>query len=65
MGQTNILNKAMGLSFFEMLGDANLFNSEAERYNAITADELCQVATKVFSKNNCSTIYYLAEKNNL
>jgi predicted Zn-dependent peptidase len=65
MGQTNILNKAMGLSFFEMMGDANLFNSEAERYNSITTDELCQVATKVFSNNNGSTLYYLAEKNNL
>lgn len=62
MSQTNILNKGMSLSYYEMLGDAGLINSEAERYNAISREELRQTATTIFSENNCSTLYYLAEK---
>lgn len=62
MSQTNILNKGMSLSYYEMLGDADLINTEAERYNAITREELRQTATTIFSENNCSTLYYLAEK---
>lgn len=61
MSQTNILNKGMSLSYYEMLGDAGLLNTEAERYNAITDEELRQTATKIFSENNCSTLHYLAE----
>jgi zinc protease len=61
IGQTNILNKGMALSYYEMLGDANLLNTEAERYNSITTEEVRSTASRIFSENNSSTLYYIAE----
>lgn len=61
IGNTNILNKAMSLSYYEMLGDADILNTETERYSKITPEEIKQAALKTFIDNNCSTLYYLAE----
>lgn len=57
--EMNILNKAMGLCFGAMLGDADLMNKEPERYNAVTAADLQRVAAGLFNESNCSTLYYL------
>jgi predicted Zn-dependent peptidase len=64
MGQTNVLNKAMDLSYFEMLGDAEMLNHETEKYCAITPSDIAQTAKEVFKETNCSTLYYVAEKEN-
>jgi predicted Zn-dependent peptidase len=64
LGQTNILNKAMGLSYFEMMGDASDINLEIEKYQAITQNDILETTSKVIDENNCSTLYYLADKNN-
>jgi predicted Zn-dependent peptidase len=62
LGQTNALNKAMGLSYYEMLGDANLLNNEIDKYNTITSDEISSTTRDLLCETNCSTLYYLAEK---
>ncbi|HEY4788595.1 MAG TPA: pitrilysin family protein, partial [Bacteroidales bacterium] len=62
LGQTNALNKAIGLSYYEMLGDAELLNKEINKYNEITPEEISMVVSNVLCENNCSTLYYLAEK---
>lgn len=59
--QTNSLNKAMSLSYFEMLGDANLLNDEIGKFCAITPDDVINTAKTIFRNENCSTLYYLAE----
>jgi zinc protease len=61
MGQTNVLNKAMDLSYFEMLGDAEMLNHEIEKYCAITPSDIAQTANEIFKETNCSTLYYVAE----
>ena len=60
--EVNVLNKAMNLSFFELLGDAGMINQESEKYQAVTAEHLNRVAREVFRKGNCSTLYYRAKK---
>jgi predicted Zn-dependent peptidase len=62
LAQTNILNKAMGLSYYEMLGSADLLNEEMEKYNQITPNQICLATQEFLRKTNCSTLYYLAEK---
>jgi zinc protease len=52
------LNKAMNLSFYELLGDANLINSEIDAYNKINAQDLIRVAKHIFRKENASILYY-------
>jgi len=61
LGQTNALNKAMALSYYEMLGNADLFNEEIHKYGSITADQICQVTGDLLCETNCSTLFYLAE----
>ena len=56
--ETSILNKAINLAFFELVGNANLINEEADIYNNITAQELKQLANDIFRAENCSELVY-------
>ncbi|RZL68841.1 MAG: insulinase family protein, partial [Pedobacter sp.] len=58
--EMNLLDKAMNLAFYELLGDADLLNVEINKYLAITAEQIQQVAQETFKKEKSSTLYYLA-----
>ena len=60
--ETNVLNKAMNLAFFELLGDANLINQEVAAYRKITTNDIQKAAQKTLTKENCSELYYKAKK---
>lgn len=60
--EMNLLNRAMNLAYFEWLGDASMCNTEMERYRQVNATELRNTANQIFRKENCSTLYYEAEK---
>lgn len=57
-GEVNVLNRAMNLAYFEMLGNANDVNSEIDKYQAVTAEQLQDVANKIFKKELCNTLKY-------
>ena len=61
--ELSILNKAMSLAYFELLGDADLVNQEAERYLAVTLEDIKRQSKKLFRKENSSTLIYLAQEN--
>jgi len=54
--EQGLLNRAMNLSYFELLGDANDINEEGNRYDEITPDQLKRVATDVLKKSKCSLL---------
>lgn len=56
--ETSVLNKAMNLSFAELLGDANDVNLEVEKYQKVTAEDIKRVANEVLNESNCSTLIY-------
>lgn len=58
-----LLDKAMNLAMFELLGDAGELNNETEKYLAVTAENIQKQAQEIFRKENSSTLIYLAEKN--
>ena len=60
--EMSLLDKAMNLASFELLGDADLLNQETEKYLAVTAGQIKDVANKIFRKDNSSTLVYLADK---
>ncbi|MCZ2102259.1 MAG: insulinase family protein [Chitinophagales bacterium] len=63
--EISVLNKAISLAYFEALGDANLINEEANRYQEITASDIMQTAQSIFSLENCNElIYYKADEAN-
>lgn len=57
-GYLNNEELASNLAYFEMLGDADLINSEVARYRGTTLRDISDVAKNVFSETNCSTLYY-------
>ncbi|MCC8426983.1 pitrilysin family protein [Mucilaginibacter sp. UR6-11] len=59
--EMSLLDKAMNLAYFELLGDAELFNNETRRFLAVTPAQIKEEANKLFRKDNSSTLIYLAE----
>jgi zinc protease len=60
--EMSLLDKAMNLASFELLGDAEMLNEETFKYLAVTADQIRDAAVRIFRKDNSSTLVYLAEK---
>jgi predicted Zn-dependent peptidase len=58
---SEILNRALQLSYFELLGDAGQINQEIENVNQVTPEQIQSVAQSVFTKENCSTLYYYSK----
>ena len=58
--ELNILTKAMNLAYFELIGNVDLINEEAEIYQTITAEAIQEQANKIFRKENCSVLIYKA-----
>jgi len=60
--EVNYMNKAMNLCLYELMGDASLINKDAEMYNKVSADDICNMANSILRDSNCSTIYYRKQK---
>jgi predicted Zn-dependent peptidase len=45
-----------------LLGDADMINHEAEKYQQVTSNQIARVAKELFSESNCSTLLYKAIK---
>ena len=58
----NYLNVATNLAFFELIGRAEDINHEVEKYRAVTAHRIKEVAKRTFVRENCSVLYYKAKK---
>ena len=56
--KTSALHKAMNISFYELLGDAERINTETDKYRAVTQEKIKNVSKKILDKNNSSTLYY-------
>lgn len=61
--EVNILHKSMSLAYFELLGDANLINKEAEEYQKVTSDDIQSLAKKIFVPENYSELIYMPNEN--
>lgn len=63
-GELNVMNKAMNLGFYEMLGDLSLINREVDIFRGIDAGQVVEVSKKVFTPSSSSTLIYMAEDEN-
>jgi len=59
--EMSLLDKAMNLAYYELLGDADKLNHETEKYLEVTPGQIKEEAIKLFRKDNSSTLIYLAE----
>ena len=56
--EASVMNKAMNLAFFELLGNPDLINQESEYYQGITSEDILRVAKTYLVKENCSIVTY-------
>lgn len=56
--EMNLLNRAIGLAYHELLGDAEDINHEVEKYQAVTLEDIQRIAQKSLVKTNSSTLIY-------
>ena len=54
----SVMNRANSLAFYELLGDAELMNSELEKYRAVTTQDILNESKDIFREENSSTLYY-------
>ncbi|GIK69040.1 MAG: insulinase family protein [Bacteroidetes bacterium] len=58
----NVLNKAMTLAYSELLGNANLINTETDLYLTVTTQDIQQRAAEIFIPTKASTLVYHSKK---
>ena len=54
----SVMSRATNLAMYELLGDAELINTELSKYQAVTTAELLKESKAIFNDNNCNTLYY-------
>ena len=61
-GEINVMNKAMNLGFYQMLGDLPLINREVAIYRSHTPEQVVEFCRRTLRPENCSTLIYRASK---
>ncbi len=61
-GRTNVVRKTMNLAYYELLGDAHLYNLEELRYRSITPQDVMTYSKIIFQPHRANVLYYLAKK---
>lgn len=61
--ETEILTKAMNFSYYEYIGDANLANTEMQKFREVSKEEVESVSREIFRAENRSVLYYKRQEN--
>lgn len=61
--EINYQNKAANLAFFEFIDHLDLINTEGERYQQLSVEEVKATAEELFRPENSSTLLYLKNQN--
>lgn len=57
----SVMTRANNLAFYELLGDAALFNSDREKYFAVTSEDILKYSNTIFDAKNSNTLYYYSD----
>lgn len=60
-GQMNLLDKSINLAFFELMGNADLVNSELDYYLKVSTEDIQKAARQIFSPNRKNSLFYIAQ----
>ncbi|MFN3490500.1 MAG: insulinase family protein, partial [Emticicia sp.] len=60
--EVELLNRAMNLAFAANAGNPDWCNDDAEKIEKVSPQSLQAMAKRILRKENCSTMYYRAEK---
>jgi zinc protease len=57
----SLLNRANNLSYCELLGDAELMNTELSKYEKVSIEDVVNCAKNIFVKQNENTMWYMGK----
>ncbi len=57
----SVMSRANSLAMYELLGDASLMNTELEKYQAVTVEDIRDYSIKIFDEKNSNTIHYYSK----
>jgi len=57
----SVMNRANSLATYELLGDAEMMNTELARYQEITVEDIKKVSGEIFDENNSNTMHYFSK----
>ena len=60
-GELNVMNKAMNLGYYEMIGDLEMINREVEIYRSLDKNNVADFSLRIFRPENSSTLIYRAK----
>ncbi len=55
-GELNVMNKALNLGYYTMLGDTSLINSEIGIYRSVTAEQIMKTSRTLFRREKSCTL---------
>ena len=58
----SVMARANSLAFYELLGDAALFNADRAKYASVTLEDILEYSRRIFDENNSNTLYYRSSK---
>ncbi len=61
-GELNVMNKAMNLGYYSMIGDLPLINREIAIYRSLTKEQIADFSRNAFTQENSSTLIYRAKR---
>lgn len=56
----SIMSRANSLAMYELLGDAEMMNTELQKYHDITAQDIQHYCKQIFRTENSNTLFYYA-----
>ncbi len=56
----SIMSRANSLALYELLGDAEMMNTELQKYQEITVSDILTYSKKIFREENSNTLFYRA-----
>ena len=54
----SVMNRANSLAYYELLGDAELMNTELQKYADVSVQDILEESRHIFRKENSNTLYY-------
>ena len=53
-----VMSRANSLAMYELLGDAQLMNTELQRYHEVTIEDIQESCKEIFRSDNSNTLFY-------
>jgi len=57
----SVMNRANSLAFYELLGDADLMNTELGKYQNVSIQDIRKLSGEIFREENSNTLHYYSE----